>query len=99
MRTVAYTKGSGSQRLLFDVHLKCWMREDFCKTSMRVREPRDKKCKDNTFVIRNEAVNQVEKCPQIGCRFRVERTNHRRVVVGYLHIDRVREPLIGVLIA
>jgi hypothetical protein len=62
MKGTAYTEGSGSQRLLFEVHLDSWVRSDFYKTSMRVREPGDKKYRGNEAVTRSEAVNQLEKC-------------------------------------
>jgi hypothetical protein len=61
MRGTAYTEGSGSQRLLFEAHLDFWVCLDFYKTSMRVREPRDKKYRDNEAVTRGEAVNPLEK--------------------------------------
>jgi hypothetical protein len=62
MRGLAYTEGSGSQRLLFEVHLDSWVRLDFYKTSMRVREPRGKIYRYNEAVTRSEAVNQLEMC-------------------------------------
>jgi hypothetical protein len=51
---------------------------------------------DNAAVTRNEAVNQVEKCLQVGscCE-----ANHRRFVIGYFQYARVLQPLIGALIA